>query len=359
MTNKQRPKREVSFDNKEQIMKIFVTGATGFVGSAVTQELLGAGHQVLGLVRSDGSAKALAATGAQVHRGDVENLDSLRSGAAACDAVVHTAFIHDFSKFKENCEIDRRAIEALGSALAGSSRPSNKHLIVTSGTGLFGSGKLTTEDMAQPTGANASPRVASEEAAASVAARGIRVSVLRLPPSVHGDGDHGFVPLLINIARQKGVSAYIGDGSNVWPAVHRVDAGRLYRLVVEKNAPGARYHAVAEEGVPFREIAEAIGRGLNLPVVSITAEQAAGHFGWFAHFAGLSSPASSEKTRQVLNWEPKQRGLIADLKLGTYFMPARSSSSSGSSNPSSSSSSSSISASSSSFGSLLLELAVV
>lgn len=310
-------------------MKIFVTGATGFVGSAVTQELLKSGHQVVGLVRSDASAKALAATGAHVHRGDVENLESLRSGAAACDAVIHTAFIHDFSKFKENCEIDRRAIEALGSALAGSSRHSDKHLIVTSGTGVLTSGKLSTEDMAPPSGANASPRVASEEAAASVAAsvgnHGVRVSVVRLAPSVHGDGDHGFVPLLIKLAREKGVSAYIGDGSNAWPAVHRVDAAHLYRLVVEKNAPGGRYHAVAEEGMPFREIAEAIGRGLKLPVASINPEQAAGHFGWFAHFAGMNSPASSEKTRQLLNWEPKQRGLIADLNLGTYFTPPRSS----------------------------------
>ena len=307
-------------------MKVFVTGATGFVGSAVTQELLNSGHQVLGLVRSDASAKSLASTGAQVHRGDVENLDSLRTGAAASDAVIHTAFIHDFSKFKENCEIDRRAIEALGSALAGPSRPSTKHLIVTSGTGILTPGKLSTEGMAQPSGPNAIPRVASEEAAA-VAARGVRVSIVRLPPTVHGDGDHGFVPMLINIAREKGISAYVGDGSNVWPAVHRLDAAHLYRLVLEKtalekNAPGARYHAIAEEGVPFREIAEAIARGLNLPVVSITPDQAAAHFGWFAHFAALNAPASSENTRHLLNWEPTHPTLLADLNLGTYFPPA-------------------------------------
>ncbi|HVO02499.1 MAG TPA: SDR family oxidoreductase [Candidatus Cybelea sp.] len=296
-------------------MRVFVTGSTGFVGSAVVQELLKAGHQVLGLVRSDASAKALAATGAAVHRGSVEDLDSLRRGTEQADGVIHTAFIHDFSRFKEVCEIDRRAIAALGAALEGSERP----LIVTSGTGLLARGRAVTEDDVHQPGAHNLPRVASEESAAEVAERGVRVSVMRLPPSVHGDGDHGFVPMLIKMAREKGVSAYIGEGNNLWPAVHRLDAAVLYRLAMESGTMAPRYHAVAEEGVKFREIAAVIGRRLNLPVVAKSPEQAEAHFGWFAHFAAMDNLASSARTRGLTGWQPKELGLIADIDRPRYF----------------------------------------
>lgn len=301
-------------------MRVFVTGATGFVGSAVIQELLSVGHQVVGLARTDAAARALTAAGAQVHRGDLYDPASLRAGAAASDGVIHTAFNHDFlardfARFKENCETERHAIEALGSALLGSDRP----LIVTSGIGVLPSNRTVTEDDGFPTGPDASPRVATEEAASSLASRGVRVSIIRLPPSVHGDGDHGFVPILIGIARQKGVSAYIGDGGNVWPAVHRLDAARLYKLVLEKGMAGARYHAVAEEGVPFRDIAEVIGRRLNVPVVSRTREEAAEHFDRFAHFAAIDNKASSERTREATGWLPTQAGLIADVDRPRYF----------------------------------------
>jgi nucleoside-diphosphate-sugar epimerase len=272
---------------------------------------------VLGLVRSDDKAKALAATGAEVHRGDVEDLESLREGAGKADGVMHTAFIHDFARFKEVCEIDRRAIAALGAALEGSARP----LIVTSGTGLLGGkgkGKVTEDDL-HSAGADAIPRVATEEAAAELAERGVRVASMRLPPSVHGDGDHGFVPILIDLAREKGVSAYIGEGDNVWPAVHRLDAANLYRRALETGAAMPRYHAVADEGVPFREIATVIGKRLNLPVVSKTPEEAAAHFAWFAHFAAMSNLASSEKTRRLTGWQPTRPGLIADLDRPIYF----------------------------------------
>jgi nucleoside-diphosphate-sugar epimerase len=289
-----------------------VTGATGFIGSAIVQELLKAGHQVLGLARSDASAKSLAATGTEVHRGDLEDLESLRNGVAAADGVIHTAFIHDFSNYGPAAEADRRAIETLGGALAGSDRP----LIVTSGTLLAQrQGSLATEeDVPNPN----FPRK-SEEAALALTARGVRTSVLRLPPSVHGDGDHGFVPHLISVAREKGVSAFIGDGLNRWPAVHRLDAAHLYGLVLEKSSVGARYHGVADEGVATREIAEVIGRHLNVPVVSKSREEAADHFGWIAHFFGIDCPASSAQTRERLGWRPTHPGLLPDLDHARYF----------------------------------------
>jgi nucleoside-diphosphate-sugar epimerase len=293
-------------------MRVFVTGATGFIGSAVVRELIDAGHQVLGVARSDAAAKSLVAAGAGVHHGSLEDLESLRSGAAAADGVIHTAFIHDFANYGPAAEADRRAIETLGEALAGSARP----LIVTSGTLLAQrKGPLAIEeDLHNPN----FPRK-SEDAALAVAARGVRASVLRLPPSVHGKGDHGFVPQLISIAREKGVSAFIGDGLNLWPAVHRFDAAHLYKLVLEKGSAGASYHGVADEGVPTRDIAEVIGRHLNLPVVSKSLDEAADHFGWIARFFGIDGPASSAQTRERLGWKPVQLGLIADLNVGHYF----------------------------------------
>lgn len=294
-------------------MKVFVTGATGFVGSAVVQELIGAGHKVIGLARSDAGAKSLVALGIQVHRGDLTDLESLRSGAAAADGVIHTAFIHDFSKFAENCEIEGRAIEVLGSALEGSKRP----MLVTNGMAMLAQGRPATEEDAAPPMSPSYPR-ASEAVARTLQKRGIRASVVRLP-QVHDTVKQGLVTYLIGVARQKGVSAYVGDGLNRWAAVHLLDAARLYRLALEKQEAGARYHAVAEEGVPVRDIAQAIGRGLKVPVVSKSAEEAAAHFGFLGMFVSRDLTASSVQTQERLGWRPTGPGLTADLDGANYF----------------------------------------
>jgi nucleoside-diphosphate-sugar epimerase len=295
-------------------MRVFVTGATGFVGSAVVRELIAGGHEVLGLTRSEAGAAALAKAGARVHHGSLEDLGSLRRGAAAADGVIHTAFIHDFSNYAASCEQDRIAIEAIGAELKGSSRP----LLVTSGLAKLAPGRVATERDPAPAIEPAMPR-ASELTAMKLAESGIRASTVRLSPSTHGEGDHGFVPMLIDMARAKGVSAWIGEGANRWPGVHRFDAARLYRLALERGARGESYHAVADEGVPFRAIAEAIGRRLGVPAVGKPAGEAAAHFGWFTLFAGMDAPASSSWTREVLGWVPREAGLLEDVDSERYF----------------------------------------
>lgn len=293
-------------------MRIFVTGATGFIGTPTLKELIAAGHKVLGMARSDAGAKSLAAIGADVHRGSLEDLDSLRKGAAASDAVIHLGFVHDFSRFHENCEIDKRAIEALGSVLAGSNRP----LIVTSGlAGLAASGQLTTEDNVIPSDFPF-PRV-SEQTALSLVAKGVNASVMRLP-QVHNTIKQGLVTYLIAVAREKGVSAYLGEGHNRWAAAHVLDVASLYRLALEKHEAGTKYHAVAEEGVAMRDIAETIGKGLKVPVTSLSREEAQAHFGWLSMFASHDLRASSAQTRKKLGWNPTGPGLLADLERVRY-----------------------------------------
>jgi nucleoside-diphosphate-sugar epimerase len=294
-------------------MRIFVTGATGWIGSAVIPELLKGGHQALGLARSDTAAASVAALGAEVHRGDLADLDSLRAGAAACDGVVHLGYNHDFSRMQAAAQTDVAAIDAIGAALEDTDRP----FVVASGVLGLVSGRVATErDIPDP---GIHPRIAGIQAAMSFTARGVRPSSVRFAPTVHGTGDHGFMATLVGIAREKGVSGYIDDGSNRWPAVHRLDAANLVRLAVDKAPAGAALHAVAEQGVPTRAIADAIGRGLNLPVVSIPTDKAGDHFGWIARFFSLDAQASSAATRQLLGWNPVQPGLIADLDAGHYF----------------------------------------
>jgi nucleoside-diphosphate-sugar epimerase len=295
-------------------MRVFLTGATGFIGSAIIPELINAGHQVLGLTRSDAGAQSLIAAGAEVHRGNLEDPESLRSGATQSDGVIHCAFDHgafgsDFSKFAEVCDKDRRAIETLGDALRGSDRP----LVITSGTGMGNTvpGQPATEDHFDPNHPN--PRRLSEVAGAAVLERGVNVSVVRLP-QVHDTARQGLITYAIQVAREKGASAYVGDGLNRWPAAHVLDVAHLYRLALEKHEAGSRYNAVAEEGVSMREIAEVMGRGLKVPVISLSQGEAPAHFGWLAMFAGFDMPASSAQTRQRLGWHPTGPGLLADLE---------------------------------------------
>jgi nucleoside-diphosphate-sugar epimerase len=296
-------------------MRIFLTGATGFIGEAIVRELRAAGHQVLGLARSEAAADTLARWGVEAHWGELSDTDSLAAGARACDGVIHTAFMHDWATTTREAagETDRRTVEALVGALEGSGKP----LVVTSVTSLLAPGQNGTEEDAPVSAAN--PRAASEAAALAAAGRGVRVSVVRLPPSVHGAGDHGFVPMLIGIARRTGTSAFVGDGANRWPAVHRLDAARLFRLALEKAAPGARLHGVAEAGIPMRAIAQTIGTGLGVPVRGLAEDEARTHFDWFAHFVAIDNPTSSALTREALGWRPLETGLLADIKESGYF----------------------------------------
>jgi nucleoside-diphosphate-sugar epimerase len=306
-------------------MRVFVTGASGWIGSAVVPELVGAGHEVVGLARSDASAGALTAAGAEVHRGTLDDLEGLRSAAAASDGVIHLAFKHEsaFSgDFQGAADADRRAVETFGEALAGSDRP----LVIASGTFGNAPGRVATErDGHGPAstmaafGPGPQTRRATAELTLSLASRGVRSSVVRLPPTNHGDGDHGFMATLVDIAREKGVSGYIGDGIARWPAVHRLDSARLFRLALEAAPAGSTLHGVADEGVPIRDIAEVIGRHLDLPVVSIAPEEAGEHFSFLAGFLGIDAPASSALTRELMGWQPTQPGLIEDLEQGHYF----------------------------------------
>ncbi len=294
-------------------MRVFVTGATGFIGSAIVTELLATGHEVLGLARNDASAEKLQAIGVPVHRGELTDTASLVAGAKACDGVIHTAFIHDFSQFMANIETDRRAVEAMAASLEGSGKP----LVIASGTLMVAREGVATEAdaPANPDG----PRAASEIIVRGAATRGVRGAVVRLPPTVHGAGDQGFIPRMIELARKNGAAAYIGEGTNHWPAVHRLDAARVFCLAVEKAAPGSALHAVAEEGVPMRAIAETIAAGLGLPARSVTQEEAPAFLEFLAMFAGVDNRTSSARTREMLGWTPTGPDLLTDIRESGYL----------------------------------------
>ena len=291
-------------------MRVFITGSTGFIGTAVVHELLSAGHEVLGLARSTSSASVLIALGAEVHKGSLDNLSSLKSGAAQCDGVIHLAFIHDFSDYVESCAKDRAVIEGMGEVLAGTGKP----FVATGGILMLKQGKVGTEDDKPDMEAMGAPRAASESVMLALAERGVRAMLIRLPPTVHGEGDEGFVPSMIAVAKDKGFSTYVGTGENLWTAVHRRDAAKLYRLALENGAAGSIYHGVAKESVSMKGIAETIGRGLGVPVVSKSFEEAIVELGFLAHVIGSDNPASSMKTRKELGWAPNQPGLIADME---------------------------------------------
>ncbi|HEX4432189.1 MAG TPA: SDR family oxidoreductase [Frankiaceae bacterium] len=296
-------------------MRVFVTGASGWIGSAVVPELIAAGHEVTGLARSDASAAALTAAGAAVQRGNLDDVESLRAGARASDAVIHLAYIHDFSQFDENARIDLQAIQAIGAELEGSDKP----FVITGGTAALTPGQVSTERDTVAPDHPLRARAVSEEVALALADKGVRVSTVRLAPTVHGDGDHGFMSTIISVAREKGVSAYVGDGSNRWPAVHRLDAAHLFRLAVENAPAGSVLHGIADEGVSLRAVAEVIGRHLDVPVTALAPEDSAGHFGWLGHLLAADIPSSSTLTRELLAWQPMQPGLVEDLEKGHYF----------------------------------------
>lgn len=296
-------------------MRVFVTGASGWIGSAVVPELLAAGHEVLGLARSDASATALSAAGAAVQRGSLDDSGSLRAGTRASDGVIHLAYIHDFSQFDENARVDLQAIKVMGAELAGSDRP----FVITGGTAALTPGQVSTERDTVAADHPLRARAVSEETALALAGEGVRVSTVRLAPTVHGDGDHGFMSTIVAVARDKGVSAYVGDGSNRWPAVHRLDAAHLFRLAVEQAPAGSVLHGIADEGVALRAVAEVIGRHLDVPVTSLSPADAAEHFGWIGHLLAADIPSSSTLTRALLGWQPMQPGLLEDLEKGHYF----------------------------------------